>query len=45
MRPLGNRKLSAVEEKGGVMAHPNEELVRKGFDAFSKATLTPSGAV
>jgi uncharacterized protein len=25
--------------KGGAMAHPNEELVRKGFDAFSKGDL------
>jgi ketosteroid isomerase-like protein len=31
--------LSAVEGKGGVMAHPNVELVRKGFDAFSKGDI------
>jgi uncharacterized protein len=25
--------------KGGAMAHPNEELVRRGFDAFSKGDV------
>jgi uncharacterized protein len=25
--------------KGGAMVHPNEELVRRGFDAFSKGDV------
>jgi hypothetical protein len=26
------------------MAHPNEELVRSAFEAFARATSTPSGS-
>jgi ketosteroid isomerase-like protein len=30
---------AAADAEGGAMAHPNEELVRRGFEAFSKGDV------
>jgi uncharacterized protein len=34
-----SRKLLAPLRKGGAMAHPNEDLVRRAFDAFAKGDV------
>src|SRR5205814_2780451 len=39
LRASGHEKGNHVERRGEHVAHPNEELLRTGYDAFSKGDM------